>query len=227
MKAVYKTEPHLHVCEVSRCSHLTAKEMMERYADAGYSTVFVSDHLTRSYFERLGDIPLAEKVDGFLGGYAAAKPIGEALGMTVLLAVELCLDAYPNHYLLYGIDRDFLLREDLFSLSLEALFDYAHSRGVTVIQAHPYRDGKTAPHEAFIDAIEAHNPNPRHENYTERALAFAREHGFPVTGGSDAHRPEDVACGGVITEQKIRTTADYVDAVLSGNLRLIGWEDGK
>ena len=58
----YKTEPHIHVAEVSPCARLSAREMIRLYADAGYHTVFVSDHLHRNCFARFGDAPWHEQI---------------------------------------------------------------------------------------------------------------------------------------------------------------------
>lgn len=51
-----------------------------------------------------------------------------------------------------------------------------------------------------IDCLEAVNGKPRWPAANRRAEEFARAHGFPVTGGSDAHRAEDV--GRVYTEME-------------------------
>lgn len=225
-KVMYKTETHLHVSEVSGCSQLSAQDMMGRYHAAGYDTVFVSDHLTYRYFSRLGELPWHEKTAAFLSGYEKAKEAGEALGMTVLLAAELSLNSLPNDYLLYGIDKSFLdAREDLFDLSVAELHAHAQRHSVTVVQAHPYRDGVCVPTPEHVDALEAYNSNPRHENHTEQMLALAVAHGLPVTAGSDAHRPEDVAKTGILTKQKIQSADDYVRAIKSGEFRVIGKED--
>ncbi len=42
-----------------------------------------------------------------------------------------------------------------------------------------------------------------------------------MTAGSDAHRVEDVALTGVVTEKEICTAQEYVDALLSGELTII------
>ena len=222
---MFKTEPHLHTAEVSPCAHLGAAEMIRHYAKAGYRTVFVSDHLKRRYFDALGEKSPKEQFESFFRGYELARETGQRLGLTVLPSAELSLDCSPNHYLLYGFTLDFFLaKRDLFSMTARELCDYAHENGVTVVQAHPYRDGKTEPDVAGIDALEVHNPNPRHENYTVRALAYAEAHGLAITCGSDAHRLEDIARGGVLTEEEIRTPDDYVRLLKQRRLKLIGWE---
>lgn len=219
----YKTEPHLHVSEVSCCARIGAQEMIKLYAEAGYHTVFVTDHLTRKTFDQWGELPWEEKTKNFFAGYELAREAGVRYGINVLFAAELTFHKKPNDYLLYGITRDFLnQREDIFDLSIGEFYAYAKENGVTVIQAHPYRNGFTTPADvSCIDALEVYNSNPRHENHTEKAIAFAKEHGIPMTAGSDAHRYEDVAQSGVLTSYEIKSAEDYVRCVMSGDLKII------
>ena len=220
---MYKTETHLHTSEVSRCGKVSAAEMISRYRDAGYTTVFVCDHFTADYFRRYGDISWEEKVSRHLRGYRAAKEAGDALGVHVLLSSELRFEGSVNDYLLYGIDESFLLEcRGVFSMQIEAFIDYAHARGVSVIQAHPMRGGKCTPTPLYVDGMEVYNTNPRHENFTGETLAIARQHGLLITSGSDAHRPEDIACGGIQTDTPITSAAEYIAALRTGSYRCIG-----
>ena len=220
---IYKTEPHLHVREVSPCSKLSAEEMVKLYLEAGYRTIFVSDHLKKKYHEGFEGASWEERTAKFLSGYYLCREAGERLGINVLPSAELMLTESPNHYLLYGISEDFLnKRHDLFDMSISEFYKFAKENGVTVVQAHPYRDGNTVPVDAScIDAIEAVNSNPRHQNFTDLAIAYAKEHGLPMTGGSDAHRCEDVARGGVASECEIKTAEDYVSLLMNNKLEII------
>ncbi len=227
---MYKTETHLHTSEVSSCGKLTAAEMMARYHAAGYRTVFVTDHLQQKtvnkWIEAQGEMTWAEIIARFKVGYAAAKAAGEALGMTVLFSAELRLNESRNHYLLYGEldDAFFLDCPDLFAMPIADFHAYAASRGVIVVQAHPLRDGKNLPTPKHVDGMEVHNPNPRHANFDNAVEAIARYHALPMTGGSDAHRPEDVAGSGVLTAEPIDTAADYIEALRSGCFAIIRHE---
>ena len=220
---MYKTETHLHTSEVSPCGKICARELIKLYAEAGYSTVFVSDHLKKKTLEIMGDIPWEEKTANFMSGYEIAKAAGEEYGVNVIFSAELMLTENSNHYLLYGVDKSFLdKRHDVFDMSITEFYRYAKENGVTVIQAHPYRDGSTVPAPAdSVDALEVLNSNPRHDNYSEKAIAYAEEHGLPMTAGSDTHRYEDVARSGVMTPFEIKTAEDYVRAVMAGELVII------
>ena len=220
---MFKTETHLHVSEISPCSKLSAREMIELYAEAGYYTVFVSDHLKSTCLNKHPELSWQECVDKFFYGYDIARAAGEELGVNVLISAELTYDHSPNHYLLYGFDKSFFYDlPDLFTMPKEEFYRYAKSKGVTVVQAHPYRDGKNTPDSPdIIDAVEAYNSNPRHDNFTEDCFAYASANGLPVTGGSDAHRLEDVARGGVMTDVAITTVEQYVELLMAGKLEII------
>ena len=223
---MFKTEPHLHTSESSGCGKLPAAEMITAYHAAGYTTVFVTDHYTTASFAKRAGSTWEEKMDTYLTGYRAAKAAGDALGMHVLLGAEIRFTENCNDYLLYGADETFLTSCYAWLERPAADFlPFAHAHGVTVIQAHPMRDGKCIPMPQAADGFEVYNTNPRHENFCSETLAAADRHGLLITGGSDAHRPEDVARGGILTETPILCGEDYIRALRGGNYRCLA--DGK
>lgn len=220
---MYKIETHLHTAEVSRCSKLRADEMIRRYHEAGYSTVFVSDHFQPNSIDVLGDIPWEEKMAIFLSGYYKAKFEGDKLGVNVLPAVEF---TFSNHYLAYGITKKFLdSYPDIHKKTAAEFSKIAKENGIFVIQAHPYRDGKHRPTPELVDGIEIYNSNPRHEDHSELSEKLAKEHNLYVTAGSDAHRVEDIAGSGLISEWEIKTVDDFIALVKSGKAKIIKKED--
>ncbi len=224
---MYKIETHLHTAEVSACGHLCAAEMMRLYAEAGYSTVVVTDHCKKGYFDRCGDLPWEEKAAMFFRGGEAAKEAGEPLGLTVLTAAELSFKkTAPNDYLVYGFDREFLTAHpDVFEWELSRFHEAARARGMLVIQAHPHRDGNCRPTPEFVDGFEIYNSNPRHEDYSELSERCAREHHLLWTAGSDAHRTEDVAGSGLLSETPVRTMEELIALIRSGRQQMIRREE--
>ena len=220
---MFKTETHVHMAECSRCARIGAEEMIKLYRDAGYKTVFISDHFQLQYFRQFdANVLWTEQTSQFLIGYEKAKEAGVKYGVNVILSAELRFNNSPNHYLLYGIDKSFLdSRPDILNMTIEEFYPYAKSRGVTVVQAHPFRDGKCTPMPNYIDAVEVYNSNPRHENFDAKTLEMAKKFNLPITAGSDSHRIEDVALSGVISEKEIKTAEDYVELMLSGKLQII------
>ena len=218
---MYKIETHLHVAEVSPCGKLPAAEMMRLYAEAGYNTIFVSDHYKRVYFERLGDIPWEEKTKAFLSGYAKAKRAGKKHGITVLPAVEFSFDGMPNHYLAYGISKKFLdTYPELYQKSIEEFYQIAKKHNLLIIQAHPYRDTSNYPTLDYVDGIEIYNSNPRHNDNSEKTEKLCENRSLYITAGSDAHRIEDVGGAGLLSETPIHTAKDFITLVKSGTAQI-------
>ena len=219
---MYKIETHLHTSEVSRCGQIRAHDMVKRYREAGYSTLFVTDHFQPNTLDTLGDIPWEEKTSIFLSGYYRAKAAGDELGITVLPGAELTFPASPNHYLVYGITKAFLdAYPQLHKKSVEEFFAITRSHGLLVVQAHPYRDESCCPTPEYADAFEVYNSNPRHNDYNYKAAACAGAHGLPGTAGSDAHRAEDVALSGVLSPYPIQSPEDYARLIKSGAVELL------
>jgi predicted metal-dependent phosphoesterase TrpH len=223
---MFKTETHLHTAEVSACSKIRAKEMIRRYHEAGYSTVFVSDHFQSNTLDSLGDIPWNDKMAIFLSGYYKAKVEGERLGLNVLPAAEFCFSDAPNHYIVYGITKEFLDRyPEIHKLTVKEFSKIAKENNLFVVQAHPYRDGSCFPTAEYIDAVEVYNSNPRHEDHSDLSEKFAQEYNMPVSSGSDAHREEDIACGGIITECEIKSVEDFIAAVKERKVKIYKVEE--
>ena len=219
---MFKTETHLHTAEVSLCSRLRAKEVMRRYKEAGYSTVFVSDHFQANTVDTYGCIPWNDKMTIFLSGYYIAKCEGEKIGITVLPAAEICFVGIPNHYLVYGITKKFLdSYPELHTYGIEKFSQIAHENGLFIVQAHPNRDGKSFPTPEYVDAIEVYNSNPRHEDNSDKSEELVRKLGLRVSAGSDAHREEDVALSGIETEFKIETSEQFIELVKNGSIKVI------
>ena len=218
---MYKIEPHLHTRPVSTCSQLEADELIRLHKEAGYDTVIISDHFSRYHYAKLeidmGQTMTWERyVDLFLTGYEGAKAAGEKYGVRTLFSVELSLGV--DHFLLYGAGKDFLMaRKDLFDLTAEELYAHAKAHGVTVIQAHPLRDGKCTPHPLCVDGFEVLNSHPRHNNYNDEVLAIAEQYPHLLrTAGSDVHREVDVNGSAVLSETPVETVAAYLNLLRSG-----------
>lgn len=216
---MFKTEAHLHTYPVSSCAQLTPVEQVRLFKEAGYDTVIVSDHFSPHHFKKLGEhLTFAEKVDKLCDAYLEAKAEGDRIGLTVLFSVELSF--HKNHYLLYGVTREFLkLREDIFDIDIDELYAHLKSHGITIIQAHSHRAEKCVPHPHHVDGFEI-NFNLRKDNYNERTVKVAKEYDLPLTIGSDAHRPEDVGISATLSDEKIESIEQYLRLVFERKLIL-------
>ena len=229
-RELYKTETHLHTCEVSGCGRLPAAEMVKLYHEAGYHTLFITDHFDEYTLSRWGELPWEEKITRFLAGYEAAKAAAADIDMDVLLSAEIRLNCSPNHYLVYGIDRDFL--ENLpgkLDILPQNLLEYAHEKDAMVIQAHPRRPETNPalncfPTPEFVDGFEVFNSNPRHDDNNKATFEQAKSLGLLKTAGSDAHRYEDVAGTGVYSRERIRTAEQFISLIRTADVEFINTE---
>ena len=221
-KPIYRTETHLHTAESSFCAMLSARRMLEIYHEKGYKTVFITDHLTEKTFEKYDRETWEESVWRYLRGYREAKVVGDKLGMNVILGAEITLTESPNDYLAYGITREFMLSHpEIYNLTRDELDREAKKYGIFLVQSHPYRDGMCFPTPDCVDGVEVYNSNPRHNDFSDKSLAVARENGLYITAGSDAHREDDAALSGIITDTEIKTSDDFISVIKSGEFTII------
>ena len=222
---MYKIEPHLHTTHVSQCGRMEAADIVAAYKAAGYSAVIVTDHYNRTTFSYLGIDPAgdSDRIGAFLDGYRRVKQEGARQGLRVFKGAELRFDECENDYLLYGWRDDLLAEPDsIFRMGIAAFAPIARAQGALIIQAHPYRHGCTPAIACYLDGVEVINTSPRHESHNERAREYAEEFGLIATSGSDCHRPEDVARGGIIVDKLPSDSMQMARLLRSRNYTLIG-----
>lgn len=200
---MYKIETHLHTAHVSRCGWMEAPALAEGYKAAGYSGIIVTDHYNRTTFEHLGLDPAGpgDRVGPFLEGYRRLREACAPLGIQVYRGAELRFDECENDYLLYGWPGDLLAEpEAVFRMGIAAFAPIARAAGAVLVQAHPYRAKCTPAIACYLDGVEVRNCNPRHNSHNGMAEKYAHQFGLLRLSGSDCHRTEDVAQGGILTQ---------------------------
>ena len=151
------------------------------------------------------------------------EPILKKQGIKVFKGAELRFDESENDYLFYGWKNDILSDpEDVFRMGIANFAPIAKAEGCLIIQAHPYRRGCTPAIACYLDGVEVINTSPRHESYNERAAEYAEQFGLIATSGSDCHRPEDVARGGIITSKVPSDSMEMMRLIRSRDFELIG-----
>ena len=214
----YQAELHCHTKEVSPCSRIPAKYLINGYQEAGYRYVFTIDHYHPEVFEvpKLKRKSWKEKIDYFWNGYEHALKAAEGTGITVLPGMEVALgidqeSGLGSDFLVYGFTREFLYDEPyLYRFSFQDFYRKMHENGFLVFQAHPYRYGLTPVEPVCYDGIEIVNTHPRHFSRNKLAIEFAAEHDLLMIGGSDAHSEEDVGRGGVMLPDGIHSAQEFV-----------------
>ena len=223
-----KIEMHAHTSEGSSCAKVEAAAAVKMYAEAGFDAIVITNHYGRpivegrdygdTVWQGFGEDPRV-RCERYLDGWRKARAAGEALGIKVLLGMELTLDQGIEDFLLYGISEDFVLRHsDIFKWPLEKVYELCKSEGILIIQAHPCRAGSVfwgspdcqIQDERFLAGVEL-NQVQDHNNNNPKVLAWIKTHPDKIViMGSDFHKPHNVGCGWIETERDIQSMDDLV-----------------
>lgn len=205
-----KFDLHIHTAEVSSCALVKASEMVQMYKDAGYQGVVITDHFFNQFFDKI-EGSWEEKVDAFLEGYNVALEEGQKLGLDVLMGMELRFSCSDNDYLVFGIDRQFLLdNPNMYEMTPQTFKELIKDKDILIFQAHPFRPGCCKTNPEFLDGIEVYNGNPRHDSNNKTAYKFALDNELYMSSGSDFHEIEDLARGGILIEERIQNNAELI-----------------
>ncbi len=187
-------ETHLHTSEVSGCARVPAREMIRMYADAGYAGVQITDHFLPG---RFGGI---QERKAFLRGYYEALDEGIKRNLIVLPAMELRFADSLEDFLILGMEETEIINDlpdDVCSMTPKAFHKLCQARGWLLYQAHPFRPHMRIHPASWLNGIEVHNGNPRHNSHNDLASLYADAFELGTLAGSDAHQVEDVAAAGI------------------------------
>lgn len=198
-----KIDLHVHTAHSYDASG-TPEEVLDRAAEVGLDGLAITEH--DSYEKSRIFLELAPRYDlvVFAGAEVATR---------------------DGHYLVFSEDSERWNRCCDGHMDTQALIDEVNSCGGAVVAAHPYRYGSSfsALHLERLRglaAIEACNgANLREEN--RRALDLARSLALPVTGGSDAHRIEEIGRCYTVFTVPVRNTVELVSALKAGRCRCV------
>lgn len=217
----YRYDTHVHTAETSSCASVPARKLTRLYREAGYDGIAITDHYTQSFFDAQGGKSWEEKIDIFLEGFKNALDEGRKVGLRVILGMELHFEENPNDYLVFGIDEGFLKeKEELYRLGLKSFRELIRGGEILVYQAHPFRKNMLPADPALLDGVEVFNGNPRHCSNNSLAYSYAEKNNLKMLSGSDFHRIEDLAKGGVVIPEAVATSKELV-RVLNKN-RCVG-----
>lgn len=215
---MFKTEMHCHSGNVSSCAHATAEEIIEKYVEAGYSTLISTEHINPWTFPReIEGGSWRGKLDYFMDGYR--KLVEAADGrINVLLGAEIRFMRENNSdYLVYGLTEDFL--RDLGDpryMNIHTLSHTLHEAGMMIFQAHPFRPSMMVTDPRLLDGIEIANLSPWHESYNDIAEAWAKRNSLIGISGTDFHDPDHTPLGGIITDEEIKDSASLLSVLKEG-----------
>lgn len=222
----YLYETHLHTSQSSACAHNTGYEMAKAAHEAGYAGIIVTDHNWGGNTAVDRSLPWEAWVTEFIKGYQDAKRYADAHDFDVFFGYEAGYNG--TEFLICGITPEWMLQHpELREATVEEQYKLVHAAGGMVIHAHPYREEWYIPeirlYPDFVDGVEGVNATHSchlsecHNDpaYDDRAIAYANAHGLPMTAGSDIHSTH-LFGGGVAFRRRLRSGADYCEAIRSG-----------
>ena len=196
-----KTEMHLHAKDL--LEEYSAQEILDRYEEAGYGAIVVTDVFRRRDFEKKG-----QTLEKFFAPFQALLKAAAGRQIAVLPGAEL---DHGGHFLIYGLlptHFQKLIELKTFSTILE----HVHQSGGIIIQAHPFRVKKDLFwHQLNLNAdgfeiLNGAGYNDNNETVQQVSDILQK---MKVIG-SDVHMPDDCA----ITSMEINL-ASYSDLVAS------------
>lgn len=223
----FKTELHCHSTLVSACGRITPTETVEKYLEAGYTTLVITDHISRDTFQSgnyLGAPDWDAKVDFFLRSYRALQEVAKGR-LNILLGAEVRVDSHAAaDYLLYGVSEEFLRHAGcLHQFHIADLSRVAREHGVLIVQAHPFRNHMVVTPPALLDGVEIFNASPSHAAFRgEIARLWAEHYNLIQTSGSDLHAPKaSQIVGGIETDEPITSNEQLLEVLKSRNYRIL------
>ncbi len=226
----YKIETHLHTPVNSPCGKIPPEIIVERYHEAGYAALVVTDHYSLDAFTRTGLDPdgAGDRVHAFLEGYRQVKKFADRVGMKTYYGAELRFLENNNDYLLYGFSHELLADPGkVWSMGLAAFLPLVREDGAVLIQAHPFRKGCVAVAPDLVDGYEAVNRHDKHANRNALAMALARRYDVIRTSGGDFHDPTDRCIAGIESTWLPRDSREMAVLLRSRDFKLLGWEPGE
>ncbi|MBE7027169.1 MAG: PHP domain-containing protein [Ruminococcaceae bacterium] len=218
---MFKLETHCHTSEVSVCGKVSACDIVDAYIEAGYSGIVITDHFNRVTFLNKPELKTREIADYFLTGYRAAREAAKGR-IDVLLGMELTFYENDNDYLVYGVTEKFIKKNpNIMDMGIERFSKLARDNGMIIFQAHPLRNHMCIINPSLLDGYEVFNANARHDSRNDVVQMWAQKFGKAMSSGSDYHRVEDLARGGIITEKRIVNNTMLKDALLGSDKELI------
>lgn len=198
----YLTELHAHTSEVSLCAKIDAAGVVDRYLKEGYTTLVIANHFNDYTIDPVSPDWQACATH-YLNGWK--KAVQHAAGrMNVLLGMEIRFPEAFNDYLIFGMTEEYLRSHPfLYRMSLKEFSAMAHSDGLLIVQAHPFRNGMKVVPPDLVDGYEVFNGHVGHDSRNPIALDWCRRYGKLPTSGSDFHGADFYVDAGILTNEPI------------------------
>ncbi len=202
---------HCHSSGISTCCRLPYERVIDEALNAGYKGIVLTNHYTKDY---LKDLSISDFVEKYVEEYRLAESYGKTVGLKVFFGVELTMEFDKKvHLLVYGITFSQLKENPyLFDMTLSELSSFCKENNLTLIQAHPFRNGATVLDTRFLDGVEI-NCHPKYGNaYSKELIEIAQNKNISVTCGCDYHGDTAYrAKGGLFIPEYVKTDIDLAE----------------
>jgi predicted metal-dependent phosphoesterase TrpH len=200
---------HIHTSPLSACSHLGLPELIEAAHQHKLDGICLTEHQVVWRFEEAQKFAADAKIKVFRGNEFTTN---------------------QGDILVFGFEED--IKE---LLTIQELQQTVKSAGGFMIAAHPFRGFKTfgigqlqmTVEQAcqrkmfeFVDAIEVGNGKLA-DDENDMARNVAEKLGLPGTGGSDAHRVDEVGRWVTEFEKDIRTEQELLEELQAGRFAAV------
>ena len=219
---------HIHTTPCSKCGRLTPETLCEALLKNGYQGGVITNHFYHgnSGIDRSENTSWEQFVSAYEENYLECKREAEKHDLDIIFSIEESLK--PGlEVLCYGITPKVLYdNPQLIKGEMDEWVRVMRENGVVIIQAHPYREADYIPNPGplpveVIDGIEVHNCGHRPE-MNEGAWKMAEQYPHLIRSSSaDAHVPEMIPFGGIITEKRITNECELASLLRSGEYELI------
>lgn len=220
---MFRYETHLHTAPVSKCGRFTVRENLEAYKRLGYTGVFVTNHFLDGNINIDKSLPYEEKLKFYFSDYEEAKRIGEEIGLSVFLGVELSYKG--TDFLIYGLDRQWYFdHPQIMEMEKSQELTFMAEQGALVIQAHPYRKASYIDHIRlfpwYVHGIEVCNAC-RTDFENDLAAHLCKAYELLPFAGTDNHVADQrTRFAGMESDTPVENEADFIQRVKAGNMQI-------
>lgn len=219
-----KLETHCHTGG-SDCADCEIEIIVNKYVDAGYKGVVITNHYQGKYFDNYKGESEKEKKEYLISLYYEAKKAFNKHGIKTFFGLEVLannpIDMHAE-YTLFGVDDKFIMdNKPLYMLNQEELFSLCDKSGIFMYKTHPFRTREFIGEPKFMHGAEAFNGHYHHTNNNDLAEKFCEEYDLIKMSGTDFHHADQPITAGIELSENINTDKQLVECVFNREFTLI------
>ena len=223
-----KVETHCHVKGTSACADCADEIIIDKYKQAGYKCIVVTNHMNATSFASYEGENDKEKIEYFLSVYDRFSKKCAENGIKTLCGIEvLARCECHSEFILYGFDREFLFRNPpLFNFTQKELFALAEKNNLIMIKTHPFRTGEFKGDPRYMHGAESFNGHYHHVNNNELAEKFCLDNNLIGLSGTDFHHIDQPVTAGIYApEDAVKNEKAFTEFLFKNDFERIENKD--